>query len=155
MSAHQFRENGSHYNGGQVFFGYGYSAIGEPRLSMVRKWFRRGEMRGKTEDSFYVDGAPVPTYEAAVEALKSPPVFTSDEIAALALVGDEPADLRQIIGVDLRCSLAAKGAIEWGPPGHCRRTDAGRAALGSAEAEHSRPAPDDEVTDSHLGERWS
>ena len=126
---HQFRENGNHYNGGKVFFGYGYRAIGEPRLSMIRKWFRQGAMRGKTEDSFYVDGVLVADYAAALEALKIPVVFTTDEIEALRKIGDEPADLRKELGFELRHSLHGKGAIEWGPPGQCRRTDVGRAAI--------------------------
>lgn len=135
MGAHQFREDGSHYNGGKVFFGYGYRAIGEPRLKMIRKWFRQGEMRGKTEDSFFVDGARVESHAAAIEALKVPTVFTPEEIEALRGIGDEPADLRKVIGFELLHSLLDKGAIEWGPPGQCRRTDAGSAALANAERE--------------------
>lgn len=127
---HQFREDGSHYNGGKVFFGYGYRAIGEPRLKMVRKWYRHGEQRGKTEDSFYVDGVKVADYAAAVEALKSPVVFTDEEIMCLTMIGDEPFDYRPIIPFQIRYSLHEKGAIEWGPPGQCRRTDVGRAASG-------------------------
>lgn len=130
---HQFRENGNHYNGGKVFFGYGYSAIGEPRLSMVRKWFRQGEKRGKTEDSFYVDGLPVANYAAATEALKTPPTFTDEEIKALAMVCDDPADVRKVVkdavGWEPLHYLGEKGAITWGPPGSCKRTDVGRAAL--------------------------
>jgi len=125
---HRFRENGSHYNGGKVFFGYGYDAIGEPRLSMVRKWFRQGERRGTAEDSFHVDGLPVASYDAAIEALKTPPTFTEAEIGALAAIGDEPAQRRDI-DWQLRWSLHAKGAIAYGPPGHLFRTDAGRAAI--------------------------
>ncbi len=33
---HKFREDGSHYNGSAVFFGYGYRAIEEPRLKSQR-----------------------------------------------------------------------------------------------------------------------
>lgn len=131
MSAHHFRENGSHYNGGKVFFGYGYDAIGEPRLSMVRKWFRQGEKRGKTEDTFHVDGLPVANYEAAVEALKTPPTFTADEIGALAAIGDEPAKHRDI-DWQVRWSLRAKGAVAYGPPGLLFRTDVGRVAIAAA-----------------------
>lgn len=129
MSAHQFREDGSHYNGGRVFFGYGYRAIGEPRLKMVRRWYRQGERRGQTEDHFFVDGAQVGSYAAALEALKVPIAFTAEEIAALRLIGDEPADLRKVVDFNIRYTLAEKGAIEWGPPGQLRRTDVGRAAV--------------------------
>lgn len=131
---HQFREDGSHYNGGRVFFGYGYRAIGEPRLKMIRKWFRQGEARGKTEDSFFVDGAKVENYAAALDALKIPTVFTSEEIEALRAIGDEPADLRKVIGWALLDSLRDKGAIAWGPPGQCCRTDIGRAAIARGSA---------------------
>lgn len=131
MSAHQFREDGSHYNGGKLFFGHGYLAVGEPRLKMIRRWYRQGAMRGKTEDHFFVDGAPVANYATALETLKIPAVFTSEEIDALRTIGDEPADWRKLIGWELRSALGAKGAIAWGPPGLCQRTDTGRAAVAS------------------------
>lgn len=131
MSAHQFREDGSHYNGGAAFFGYGYEAIGEPRLHMVRKWFRQGERRGKTEDSFSVDGQPVDSYDGALAALAVPVRFTDVELEALSLIGDEPADYREAISYDVRHTLRRKGAIAYGPPGRCARTDVGRAALSS------------------------
>ena len=126
---HRFLEDGSHYNGGAVFFGYGYRAIGEPRLKMIRRWYRQGDKRGKTDDRFFVDGAPVETYAAAVEALKVPTVFSSDEIAALRAIGDDAQDQRGVIDFKIRLSLHDKGAIEYGPPGSFRRTDIGRAAL--------------------------
>jgi len=126
---HQFLEDGSHYNGGAVFFGYGYRAIGEPRLKMIRRWYRQGDKRGKTEDRFFVDGAEVENYVAAVNALKAPVAFTPEEVAALRMIADEPSDPRSVIDFEIRQSLRDKGAIEYGPPGHFRRTDVGRAAL--------------------------
>jgi hypothetical protein len=126
---HQFRENGNHFNGGEVFFGYGYTAIDEPRLKLIRKWFRKGPKRGLYEDSYYVDGKHVADYEDAIEALKVPVSFTNEELMCLAIIGDEPFDYRPLVPVQIRSSLADKGAIEWGPPGRCRRTDVGRAAL--------------------------
>jgi hypothetical protein len=126
---HQFREDGRHFNGGKEFFGYGYTAIGEPRLSMIRRWYRSGARRGQSEDRFFVDGAHVPTYEAAQEALKAAPTFTAAEIEALRRIGDEPADRRQEIDHETLHYLRHKGAIAWGPPGRCARTDVGRAAL--------------------------
>lgn len=125
MSTYQFRENGDHYNGGAVFFGYGYAAIGEPRLYMMRKWYRQGERRGKTEDSFHVDGTRCDSYEAAMEALKTPPVFSAEELAALKLIGDEYARHRTSDNVLTLHALGKKGTIEW-QKGECRRTDAGR-----------------------------
>lgn len=124
-----FREDGSHYNGGAVFFGYGYRAIGEPRLKMIRRWYRQGDKRGKTEDHFFVDGIEVENYVAAVNALNVPVIFTPGEVEALRMIGDEPSDLRSVINWEIRQSLHDKGAIEYGPAGSFRRTDAGRAAL--------------------------
>jgi hypothetical protein len=132
---HQFREDGSHYNGGSEFFGYGYRAIGEPRLKMIRRWHRKEPRRGVTEDQFFVDGIRVDTYQAALDALKVPPVFTADEIAALGVIGDEPSDYRKTIDLNILCGLHEKGAIEWGPRGRCKRTDAGRAVRGEKEEE--------------------
>ncbi|HQS14974.1 hypothetical protein [Reyranella sp.] len=126
---HQFREDGSHYNGGAVFFGYGYRAIGEPRLKMIRRWYRQGDKRGKTEDRFFVDGVEVENYTAAINALSIPVAFTPEEVAALHMIADESSDLRSVIKFEIRQSLRDKGAIEYGPPGSFRRTDIGRAAL--------------------------
>lgn len=123
---HQFREDGSHYNGGAAFFGYGYRAIGEPRLKMIRRWYRPS---GRTEDRFFVDGAHVDNYDAAVSALKSPVTFTEDEIAALRQIGDEAVDLRQVIDFSVAAALRDKGATAYERPGWCKRTDAGRSAL--------------------------
>lgn len=133
---YQFREDGSHYNGGKEFFGYGYLAIGEPRLKMIRRWYRQGARRGESEDRFFVDGDHVESIVAAIEVLKASPSFAAPEIAALGEIGDEPADWRKIIDYEILSALRAKGAIEFGPPGRCCRTDAGRAALEKARREH-------------------
>lgn len=116
---HHFKPDGSHYNGGAVFFGYGYRAVGEPRFKLIVRWYRQGERRGKSENHYFVDGVAVESYNAALTALETPPVFTPEEIAAL---GDEAADLRKTIDIEIRVSLHNKGAIEYGPPGHFRRT---------------------------------
>ena len=129
---HDFREDGSHYNGGAVFFGYGYRAIGEPRLKVIRKWQRRGPRKGQHDDEFYVDGAKVADYPAALEALKVPVAFTPEEIAALRIIGDEPASYRGKVAFLIRILLHDKGAIEYGPSGLCKRTDVGRRAAGEA-----------------------
>ena len=126
MSAHQFREDGSHYNGGNVFFGYGYRAMGEPRLKMIRRWYRQGDQRGQTEDRYFVDGVHVESYDAAIKALESPPVFTAEEVAALKQIGDEPADHRKTIDFRVLHFLRDKGAIAYRKPGYCARTDVGR-----------------------------
>src|SRR5262245_20252226 len=105
---HQFREDGRHYNGGREFFGYGYTAVGEPRLSMIRRWYRTGKRRGQSEDRFFVDGAHVENYAAAIAALRTSPVFCRAEREALSWMGDEPADYRGgFIEWDILHSLAA------------------------------------------------
>lgn len=133
VMTHQFREDGSHYNGGEEFFGYGYRAVGESRLKMIRRWYRKAKRRGQTEDRFFVDGAKVDSYEAALKALKEPVAFTEDEIVALRLIGDEPADYRKAVAYERLYFLRDKGAIEWGPPGRCKRTDVGRDAIAKAD----------------------
>lgn len=124
---HKFQEDGSHYNGGAVFFGYGFRAVGEPRLKLIRRWYK-GKRRGQIDDHYFVDGKPVTDYEAALSALTVPVVFTTDEVTALAEIGDEPANYNETFDFLLLHSLSEKGAIEWGPPGKCRRTDVGRTA---------------------------
>ena len=143
MMEHQFRENGNHYNGGSVFFGYGYQAIGEPRLSMVRKWFRTGERRGQTEDSFSVDGSQVESYAAALEALKSPPLLTDEEAQALRAMGKAPVRA-STIALDARWTLRGKGFIAC-TDGACSVTDAGLAALDQPAPPVSRSGRGEEV----------
>lgn len=135
MARYLFRENGTHYNGGSVFFGYGYTADGEPRFSMVRKYFKKGDRRGTSEDEFYVDGEKVLDYTAGVVALEKPPVFTDREKRALLdVIRDEPSDIRKKVPWDVTMGLTNKGAIEWGPPGYCKRTVRGREAVANKES---------------------
>lgn len=131
-AAYQFRENGSHYNGGATWFGYGYEAIGEPRLRMVRKWFRQGEKRGVSEDSFSVDGAPVADYAAALEALKTPPTLSEAEAVALAAFGDVPIRRPRDQDFEACVSVARKGFVHT-EDGNWTITEAGRAALTQSE----------------------
>lgn len=133
MGSHQFREDGSHYNGGAVFFGYGYAAIGEPRLRMIRKWFRQGERRGLIEDSFHVDGVPVESYAAALEALKTPPSLDATEMAALAAFGDEPIRRPRDHELEVCLALRAEGFVS-ARDGFWTIAEPGRAALRSAAA---------------------
>lgn len=128
---HQFREDGSHYNGGAEFFGYGYRAVGEPRLKMIRRWYRQGDRRGQTEDRFFVDGAKVESYDEAVAALRTPPTLDAAEIAALAAFGDEPIKRPANHDREVLAALRAKGMIR-AEDGLYTITEAGRAALAGA-----------------------
>lgn len=140
MSEHQFREDGSHYNGGAEFFGYGFSAINEPRLKMIRRWYRQGVRRGKSEDRFFVDGEHVADYAAALEALKSPAILSADERSKLELFSklDEPFDIRGGGEAESRLNYAlrSKGLIR-AHMGKAYLTPAGRAALSKDEGGES------------------
>ena len=131
MTAHQFREDGSHYNGGKEFFGYGYRALGEPRLKMIRRWYRQGERRGKTEDRYFVDGQRVESYAAALEALRTPPALTDDERPFLALFSATPAKLPSG-DISIMYQLREKGFVA-ADKGLWRITDAGMAARDAAQ----------------------
>lgn len=110
MASYQFRENGNHYNGGRDWFGYGYTAIGEPRMTMIRRWYGRGERKGKTEDHYFVDGAPMAGFEQAMIAMRTPPVFTPEELALLATATHHWQPRPDHI--TLMLSLRDKGAVE-------------------------------------------
>lgn len=116
----------SHYNGGKEWFGYGRQCIQEPRLGAIDRYYRKDRSVVRT---WKVDGLDCVDADAAWAALQRPPVFTEEELAALATVGDEPTDHRGSLDHTLAHWLKCKGAIEYGPPGRCKRTDAGRAAL--------------------------
>lgn len=129
--AHQFRGNGNHYNGGAKFFGYGFHAIGEPRLKMIRRWYRQGAQRGQSEDHFFVDGARVESYDAAVLALKTPAVLTAEDRPLLALFTDEPkrrpdGDIQVLLGLRDKAFIRVQDGLY-------SLTDAGRAALKATE----------------------
>lgn len=116
----------AHYNGGKEWFGYGKQCIEEPRLSCIDRYYRKDRSVVRT---WKVDGEDCASADAAWAALQLPPVLTGEERAALALIGDEPADHRGEIDYAVAHYLRAKGLIEYGPPGRCKRTEAGRAAL--------------------------
>ena len=125
---------GAHFNGGKEWFGYRFHCIQQPRLSRMDRYTRKDRSVASTWE---VDGVACADADAAWLALQTPPTVTQEEREALALIGDEPADLRDAIPYEMRHLLRAKGLIEYGPPGRCKRTDAGRAAL-------STPPKDDD-----------
>ena len=123
---------GAHFNGGREWFGYRMNCIQEPRLSRFDRYTRADR---SVTSTWEVDGEKVASADAAWVALQTPPAITEDELAALTLVGDEPADLRDVLAYEVRHSLRAKGLIEYGPPGRCKRTEAGRSAIASNPGE--------------------
>lgn len=116
----------AHYNGGKEWFGYGFQCIQEPRLGYIDRYYRKDRSVVRT---WKVDGHDYADADAAWAALQTPPVFSAEEIAALRVIGDEPADHRNTVDFRVSYSLREKGAIAYGPPGRCARTDRGRLAL--------------------------
>lgn len=92
----KFKET-MHLNLGSGSYGYGYHSILYPRLGVIDYAYRgqRAEKEGCSRKRVWlVDGAHHATIEQAIEALAIAPVLTEDEAKVLALLGDEPEDLR-------------------------------------------------------------
>lgn len=83
----------AHINGGSEWFGYRLRCIEYPRLQRLDRYMRKDR---SVVSTWAVDGEGVENLAMAAEALNHPPVFTEDEIAALALVPDEFANLRHV-----------------------------------------------------------
>lgn len=129
--------NTAHLNMGRAGYGYEYTSEQYPRIAFIDRTYRPAPAHpdGKREREWYVDGAPVASFEAAIAALNVSPVFTEDEERILALIPAEPTDLRELeddlagvphpqgaimpdtphsrVGGWIR-SLARKGAIRYG-----------------------------------------
>ncbi len=114
-----------HHNGGAEFFAYLHRCIEQPRLSRFDRYDRK--TRGVTS-TWRADGVDHETMESAIEALNTAPVFDADELAFLATVPDEFADIREGIDWIVNDRVRNKGAVEW-EKGRCRRTDLGRSVL--------------------------
>jgi hypothetical protein len=118
---HQFKSNGTHYNGGAVWFGYGYTSTTDPRFSVIRKGLKKER---RMVDEYYVDGKLVESYEEGVRMLRTPPVFTDAEKWALGEVREGRWG-----GFDLMWTLRAKGAIEYLEPRKPSLTKVGEEAI--------------------------
>lgn len=119
------REDGSHYNGGPEWFGYGGRCVQELRLRYIDRSYRATRT---TTRSWIVDGIECASAEEAWERLQTPPAFSGDELTALATLTDEPSDLRATMPYELRRSLTDKGAAR-ANLGKYVITDAGRVVL--------------------------
>ena len=116
----------AHYNGGDKFFAYLYEVVEHPRLTRYDHYDKKA--KGVTS-TWRVDGADMAGFDEAIAALNLPPAFSPKELTALALVTDEPADLRKHeMWRYFHGSLNDKAAVHW-EAGRCRLTDLGRAAL--------------------------
>lgn len=124
--------NASHYNMGPKGYGYGYRFDDFPRLMFIDKHYRK-ERRNERE--WFVDGARVADFDAAIVALNAPAVLTDDEKEILAKIPLWFTPLReiedQLVGVPhpegaimpdtphssvkrLLSQLRDKGVIEYG-----------------------------------------
>lgn len=58
----------AHYNGGKVFFAYGYECVQHPRLTMFKRFDRKTRQVSST---WRLDGVDQPSLEEAVKVLDS------------------------------------------------------------------------------------
>ena len=110
----------AHYNGGKAFFAYLMQCIEQPRLSRYDRYDRKTRSH---ESTWKVDGIDQPSFEAALAALDTPPIFSDAELQELEKVTDEWVDIRKTMDFGLNMSLESKGAVEW-QDGKCRRRKA-------------------------------
>lgn len=107
-----------HYNGGKEWFGYLHRCVEQPRLSRFDRYTRKDK---SVTSTWRIDGEDMETFSDAVSGLARPPCLTIEEVAVLAQVGTEPADLRKVHPYAVMWSLHNKGAVAYGPPGRSRR----------------------------------
>jgi len=104
---------------GHGFFGHMYRCIEHPRLQRMDKCIRKTR---SVEVSWWVDGAQVADFDAAIAALNSPVVLTAAQQVLFDKVPAEWTDLRKdpAYPFDVMHALADKGVIEY-ESGKCRR----------------------------------
>lgn len=123
----RFRRNAMHFNGGNMFFGWGHRCVDQPRLLVIDKYFKADR---STKRSYLIDDkTPCETLDEALALLSAPPSPSSEELDLLRTASDEwfrPEKRAPFV------SLAAMGFVEWGRDGDdhvtVRRTPAGRDA---------------------------
>lgn len=119
------REDGSHYNGGPEWFGYGGRCDQEARLRYIDRSYRATR---STVRSWIVDGVECASADEASERLQKPPEFTDAELAVLATLTDDPTDLRKVHPYEVLRGLRDKGVAS-ANMGRYVITDAGRITL--------------------------
>ena len=110
----------AHYNGGSVFFAYLMRCIEQPRLSRYDRYDRKTKA---VVSVWRVDGSDRASFDDAIAALSTPPVFTAAELDELSKVTDAWEDIRKVADFALNHALVDKGAVEW-KDGKCRRRQA-------------------------------
>lgn len=124
----RFNRDAVHFNGGNVFFGWGHKCVDQPRLLVIDKYFKKDR---STKRSYLVDGRrPFDNLDAALAALSVAPSLTDEERLTLAGLPDgwsRPEKRAPLV------PLAEMGFVEWGRDADdnvtCRRTTSGTAAL--------------------------
>lgn len=124
------RRDGSHYNA-KDWFGEGGRCDQEPRLSYIDRCYRATK---QVRRSWLVDGTECANSDEAWAKLQHPPTFTEAELAALAVMTDEPQDLRGAYPYEVLRGLRNKGAAS-ANMGRYTITPAGRAVLAAPTKE--------------------
>ena len=57
----------AHYNGGKVFFAYGYTCVQQPRLTLLKRYDRKTKQVTAT---WRVDAVDQPSLESAIQVLE-------------------------------------------------------------------------------------
>jgi hypothetical protein len=105
----RFIKDAVHFNGGNVFFGWGHRCVDQPRLLVIDKSFKRDR---SSQRSYLVDGrATCTTLPEALAALSVPPKLTPDE---RALLGTATSDWHRPETRGQLLPLAEMGLLEWG-----------------------------------------
>lgn len=115
----------AHFNGGKEWFGCLFRCDQHPRLTRMDKYFRKDR---SVESRFKVDGKPVANLAEAADRLSQSYEPTPEDLTLLAEVPDKYARLESRSRF---LPLRDAGLVEF-QNGNCRRTDTGRAALGSS-----------------------
>lgn len=129
----------AHYNGGKEWFGYGHQCIEQPRLYRLDRYARKDR---SVTSTWSVDGNDCADFEAAVEALNTPPTISDDERTMLADLLPAFQPIGEVRKRDpyltlpdatsiLHYQLPRKGLV-WAESGHIRRTELGSALLSQA-----------------------
>lgn len=127
----------AHYNGGAAWFGYGHQCIQQPRLYRLDRYSRKDR---SVTSTWSVDGEDCADLTEAIGRLKTDPIVTPDEIAALALLSPEPVAFRELRASDAYKALPpglfshwlSRKGLAWAENGTVRRTELGERLLRAA-----------------------
>ena len=125
-------QEAAHYNGGDKFFAYLHRCVEQPRLSRFDRYDRKTK---SVTSTWRTDGIDRSSFEAAIDALNTPPSFDADELAFLQTAPQEfTKKVAGAIDWAINDRVVNKGGVEW-EKGCWRVTEAGRRALEAQEGE--------------------